>query len=76
MEMGMMKSNLNSLLAIREAVKYSFAVLFVFLPTEQAETYLKIYYLTHILRRVVKKKPLADRGVPPPLNGQNLLKRK
>ena len=29
---------------------------YVLLPTEQAETYLKIYYLTHILRRVVKKK--------------------
>ena len=28
---------------------------YVLLPTEQAETYLKIYYLTHILRRVVKK---------------------
>ena len=50
MEMGMMKSNLNSLLAIREAVKHSFAVVFVFLPTEQAETY-------HILSRV------ADTGL-------------
>ena len=39
---------------------------YVLLPTEQAETYLKIYYLTHILRRVVKKKPLADRGGSPP----------
>ena len=28
---------------------------YVLLPTKQAETYLKIYYLTHILRRVVKK---------------------
>ena len=28
---------------------------YVLLPTEQAETYLKIYYLTHILRWVVKK---------------------
>ena len=28
---------------------------YVLLPTEQAETYLKIYYLTHILRRDVKK---------------------
>ena len=45
---------------------------YVLLPTEQAETYLKIYYLTHILRRVVKKKRIfygqADRkGWPPPL---------
>ena len=38
---------------------------YVLLPTEQAETYLKIYYLTHILRRVVKKKTLADRGGTP-----------
>ena len=46
---------------------------YVLLPTEQAETYLKIYYLTHILRRVVKKKPLADRGGTPPLNGKKVV---